>query len=225
MKYKILFIISFLIFAGAGCQTQRPPSVADLAANPKLAEPKEEVPLTEEPKTLELNIKAPTTMNEQQIENKVIRIKTQYGDIVFELFPTEAPLAAGNFVSLTGKGFYNGLTFHRVEPDFVIQGGDPKGDGTGGPGYMFKDETVTRDYLEGTVAMANSGPDTNGSQFFIMLKDTPQLPKKYTIFGKVISGMDVVKSIQPGDKMLSVTVEDRGGAGAEEQGNYGMVGQ
>lgn len=224
MRYKILFVVLFLIFLGAGCQTQRPPSVADLAANPKLAEPKEEAPLTEEPKTLELNIKTPdTTMSEQQIENKVIRIKTQYGDIVFALFPAEAPLAVGNFVSLTSKGFYNGLTFHRVEPDFVIQGGDPKGDGTGGPGYMFKDEPVTRDYLEGTVAMANSGPDTNGSQFFIMLKDTPQLPKKYTIFGMVISGMDVVKSIQPGDKMLSVTVEDMGGA--EEQGSYGMAGQ
>ena len=207
-QYKIFFLVSALILFGAGCQTQKPPSVADLAANPKLAEKPEEAPLTEEPKALELNIKSPNVMSSEQIENKVIRIKTQYGDIVFELFPKEAPLAVNNFVSLTEKGFYNGLTFHRVEPDFVIQGGDPRGDGTGGPGYKFADEPVTRDYLEGTVAMANSGPDTNGSQFFIMLKDTPQLPKNYTIFGKVISGINVVKSIQVGDEMIKVTVEN-----------------
>lgn len=137
-----------------------------------------------------------------QIEGKKVTIKTAQGDIVIELF-SDAPLAASNFISLAGKKFYDGLTFHRREEGFVIQGGDPKGDGTGDPGYKFSDEPVTRDYQRGTVAMANSGPNTNGSQFFIMLRDAP-LEKKYTIFGQVVSGMDVVDGIQVGDKMLEV---------------------
>jgi cyclophilin family peptidyl-prolyl cis-trans isomerase len=121
-----------------------------------------------------------------------------------------------NFATLAKKGYYDGLTFHRVVPGFVIQGGDPNGDGTGGRsiyGDTFPDElnpntpSYQAGYQEGVVAMANRGPNTNGSQFFIMLADDPSLPKNYTIFGKVISGMDVVKQIQVGDKMTSVTVE------------------
>ncbi len=127
---------------------------------------------------------------------------------MFELFDGDAPMTVSNFVALTMRGFYDGLTFHRVVPGFVIQGGDPSGNGTGGPGYKFDDEPVHRDYDEGIVAMANSGPNTNGSQFFIMLADNP-LPKQYTIFGKVTSGMDVVHKIVIGDKMTKVTVEDK----------------
>ena len=126
--------------------------------------------------------------------------------IIIALFG-DAPIAASNFISLVNKGFYNGLTFHRREESFVIQGGDPSGNGTGGPGYQFIDEKVTKEYTRGIVAMANSGPNTNGSQFFIILADAPSLPKNYTIFGKVVEGIDVVDKIQVGDKMEKVTAE------------------
>lgn len=135
-------------------------------------------------------------------------IETSKGIIEFEIYP-EATQAASNFIFLTNDGFYNGLTFHRVvktPTPFVIQGGDPLGNGTGGPGYRFSDEPVTRKYTKGIVAMANSGPDTNGSQFFIMLADNPDLPPKYTIFGKVIKGQDVVDEIAVGDVMEKVMI-------------------
>ena len=109
---------------------------------------------------------------------------------------------------LAASGFYDNLTFHRVVPGFVIQGGDPQGDGTGGPGYKFPDEPVTKKYDRGIVAMANSGPDTNGSQFFIVLADQPNLPPKYTIFGRVIKGLKVVDQIKVGDRMKKVSVTD-----------------
>ena len=117
------------------------------------------------------------------------------------------PLASSNFIFLAKEKFYDGLTFHRREEGFVIQGGDPLGNGTGGPGYAFADEPVTGDYLRGVVAMANAGPNTNGSQFFIMLADHPELPKNYTIFGKVREGMEVVDEIKVGDKILKATIE------------------
>lgn len=144
-------------------------------------------------------------LNKEDISGKKIRIKTVKGDIVFELFD-DAPIASSNFIFLVNKKFYDGLTFHRREETFVIQGGDPKGDGTGGPGYQFPDELVSRDYKKGIVAMANAGPNTNGSQFFIMLGDTA-LPKSYTIFGNVVTGQNVVDSIKVGDKMEKVTIE------------------
>jgi len=146
------------------------------------------------------------------LKDKQIKIVTSKGTIIFELYGTEAPIAVSNFITLANKGFYNGLTFHRYEPGFVIQGGDPRGTGTGGPGYSFIDETVTRDYLAGTVAMANAGPDTNGSQFFIMLDDNHTLPKNYTIFGKVTTGLDIVLHLRKGDTMTAVTVEPLGTA-------------
>lgn len=144
-------------------------------------------------------------LTREEIEGKKARISTEYGDIVFEFF-ADVPIASSNFIALANAKFYDGLTFHRREEGFVIQGGDPKGDGTGGPGYKFADEPVTRDYKRGIVAMANSGPNTNGSQFFIMLADYP-LPKQYTIFGKVIEGVNLVDKIQVGDVMEKVTVE------------------
>jgi peptidylprolyl isomerase len=123
-------------------------------------------------------------------------INTNLGDIDVELFANEDPLTVNNFVFLAKQGFYNGCKFFRIVKGFVIQTGDPTNTGTGGPGYQFADEAVTRDYLPGTIAMANSGPNTNGSQFFICLADlSTQLPKNYTIFGIVTSGMDVVQTI------------------------------
>lgn len=123
--------------------------------------------------------------------------KTSKGEFTVELDAKNAPQAVNNFVFLSQKGFYDGLTFHRIIKDFMIQGGDPNGDGTGGPGYKFDDEPIVKDYLPGTLAMANSGPNTNGSQFFIMTSDYSggKLPKNYVIFGNVQKGMDVVQKI------------------------------
>ncbi|PJA45479.1 peptidylprolyl isomerase [Candidatus Uhrbacteria bacterium CG_4_9_14_3_um_filter_50_9] len=151
----------------------------------------------------------PGELSEEEIANKQIRIQTSKGDIVFELYNETAPLTVSNFVYLTTGGYYNNLTFHRREEGFVIQGGDPNGNGTGGPGYKFEDELVDDySYERGIVAMANAGPNTNGSQFFIMLADTP-LPKAYSIFGRVLEGMDVVDEIAVGDVMNAVSVEDK----------------
>lgn len=145
----------------------------------------------------------------------VVTIHTAKGDIVLDLYPNDAPKTVQNFATLAKKGYYNGLTFHRVEPGFVIQGGDPNGNGSGGYsifGPTFADElnpdteSYQAGYQEGVLAMANKGPNTNGSQFFIMLADNATLPKNYTIFGKVKTGMDVVKQIVKGDKMTTVEV-------------------
>jgi cyclophilin family peptidyl-prolyl cis-trans isomerase len=134
-------------------------------------------------------------------------IATDKGDIVVSLDPTRAPKSVNNFVFLARDGFYNGLTFHRVVDDFVIQGGCPEGTGRGGPGYRFEDEPVQGEYIPGALAMANAGPNTNGSQFFICTVDgRNKLTKAYNLFGQVTKGMDVVLSIRQGDVMRSVTI-------------------
>jgi cyclophilin family peptidyl-prolyl cis-trans isomerase len=121
---------------------------------------------------------------------------TNHGDIVLELFDEDAPETVQNFRNLAEKGFYDGLIFHRVIPDFMIQGGCPEGTGTGGPGYTFKDEINDHKVVKGALAMANSGPNTNGSQFFIVTTDAaPWLDGKHTVFGEVTEGMDVVDKI------------------------------
>jgi peptidyl-prolyl cis-trans isomerase B (cyclophilin B) len=121
---------------------------------------------------------------------------TNHGDIVLELFDEDAPETVQNFRTLAEKGFYDGLIFHRVIPDFMIQGGCPEGTGTGGPGYTFKDEINDHKVVRGALAMANAGPGTNGSQFFIVTTDAaPWLDGKHTVFGEVAEGMDVVNTI------------------------------
>lgn len=138
-----------------------------------------------------------------------VTITTAKGDIVLDLDPQLAPVTVNNFVGLARGGYYDGLTFHRVEPGFVIQGGCPEGSGRGGPGYRFADEPVLGDYTEGAVAMANAGPDTNGSQFFICLADLSRsLPKQYNLFGFTSAGLEVVHAIRRGDVMEKVTVEE-----------------
>lgn len=149
----------------------------------------------------------PGVLKPEVLQNKKVVIQTGKGIIEIQIYP-DMPITASNFILLAANGFYDGLKFHRVEAGFVVQGGDPNGDGTGGPGYQFQDEAVTREYLKGTVAMANSGPNTNGSQFFILLADHPELPKQYTIFGQVIAGADVVEKIAVGDIMQKVVVQD-----------------
>lgn len=154
------------------------------------------------------NLKFPGILEESKISDKKAVIETDKGMIEFELYADKAPKTVSNFVYLAEQNYFNGLSFHRVVPNFVVQGGDPTGSGSGGPGYKFADETVVGDYKAGTVAMANAGPDTNGSQFFICLEDLPTLPKQYNLFGQVVSGMDVVKNIAVGDKMKTVTIEN-----------------
>jgi len=121
-------------------------------------------------------------------------LDTTQGKITIDLYASKTPLTVNNFVSLARKNFYNNTIFHRVIKSFMIQGGDPNGDGTGGPGYQFNDEPFEGEYTRGTIAMANSGPNTNGSQFFIMQQDN-ELAKNYVIFGKIIEGLDVVDKI------------------------------
>ena len=148
----------------------------------------------------------------QTDSNKMYRatITTDRGPIVMDLDPQLAPNTVNNFVGLARDGYYDGLTFHRVVPDFVIQGGCPEGTGRGGPGYKFADEPVTGEYRLGAVAMANSGPDTNGSQFFICIDDCQsKLAKSYNLFGYVVDGMDVALGTKVGDKMNKVEIEER----------------
>jgi peptidyl-prolyl cis-trans isomerase B (cyclophilin B) len=138
-----------------------------------------------------------------------VTIHTDRGAIVMELDPQMAPKSVNNFVSLARQGYYDGLTFHRVVPEFVIQGGCPEGSGRGGPGYKFPDEPVKADYTLGAVAMANSGKNTNGSQFFICIDDCQRkLEKLYNLFGHVTSGIDVAQATEVGDTMKSVVVEE-----------------
>ncbi|HEX6140218.1 MAG TPA: peptidylprolyl isomerase [Candidatus Limnocylindria bacterium] len=150
----------------------------------------------------------------------VARFKTGRGDIVCELYADKAPLTVENFVSLARGGYYDGTTFHRVIPGFMAQGGDPTGTGRGGPGYTFSDEfhPALRHSSAGILSMANAGPNTNGSQFFITYGPTPHLDDRHTVFGRVTEGMDVLASIrerdpardrEPGDRIETIEIEER----------------
>jgi peptidyl-prolyl cis-trans isomerase B (cyclophilin B) len=145
-------------------------------------------------------------------ESKIYRvtITTDRGPIVMDLDPQLAPNTVNNFIGLARDGYYDGLTFHRVVPEFVIQGGCPEGTGRGGPGYKFDDEPVKGEYTLGAVAMANAGPNTNGSQFFICIDDCRRkLTPNYNLFGHVVDGMDVATATQVGDVMRKVEIEER----------------
>ncbi|HYL26903.1 MAG TPA: peptidylprolyl isomerase [Candidatus Nitrosotalea sp.] len=146
----------------------------------------------------------------ERARSSQVRITTPHGDIVFSLFPDDAPMHSAAFMKLTDASFYDGLTFHRVEPGFVVQGGDPQGDGTGGPGYKLKAEFNTRPHLRGTVAMARSSqPDSAGSQFYICLGDAPFLDRQYTVFGQMTEGFEALDAIRRGDVMSRVKIEPK----------------
>ena len=144
-----------------------------------------------------------------QANELIAVIKTAKGDIHVTLFPAEAPLTVANFVNLAQRGYYDGLTFHRVLADFMIQGGDPTATGSGGPGYSFADEfsSSLRHNSAGILSMANAGPSTNGSQFFITHRATSHLDDRHSVFGKVSSGQDVVDAIAQGDVMATIVIE------------------
>jgi cyclophilin family peptidyl-prolyl cis-trans isomerase len=208
---KTIALFACLILFGAGCQPTPVAEIEDQAVNLNFNLNKETPAPTPAPvskKTMK-TWNPPTVLPEAERTNKEAVIETNKGTIVFELLP-DAPLTASNFITLAKGGYYDGIIFHRVVENFVIQGGDPTGTGVGGPGYKFNDEPLKRAYEPGTVAMANSGPNTNGSQFFIVLPGgEDKLGPLYTIFGKVTKGMDVVSKIEMGDTMTKVTIENK----------------
>ncbi len=154
--------------------------------------------------------KNPPEMQIVVAKTYLVNMETSKGTIEIELYPEHAPMTVNNFVFLIQEGYYDGVTFHRVIENFVIQGGDPTGTGRGGPGYKFADETYGNPLKHGTgyLSMANAGPNTNGSQFFITHSPQPHLDGKHTVFGKVINGMNVVNTIKQGDKMIKVTAAE-----------------
>ena len=139
-----------------------------------------------------------------------VKIETTQGEIDLEVYPQHAPKTVNNFVFLAGEGFYDGVVFHRVINNFMIQGGDPTGTGSGGPGYKFEDEVSNNPlkHEHGVISMANAGPNTNGSQFFITHSPQPHLNGNHTVFGKVVKGQDVVDTIQQGDKIVQMTISE-----------------
>jgi len=151
---------------------------------------------------------APPPMTIDTAKQYTATIETEKGNLVLELFASDVPMTVNNFVFLARDGFYDGLTFHRVEPGFVIQGGCPIGNGRGGPGYPFNDEITEHSHTKGALSMANSGPNTNGSQFFITLADWESLDGSYSVFGRLVEGMDVLERIERGDVMIRVTIEE-----------------
>jgi peptidyl-prolyl cis-trans isomerase B (cyclophilin B) len=154
--------------------------------------------------------KTPPPMTIDPQKRYVATIETPRGAIELELYPEHAPVTVNNFVFLAREGFYDGVKFHRVIANFVIQGGDPTGTGAGGPGYRFEDEVKNNPlkHERGVISMANAGPNTNGSQFFITHSPQPHLNGRHTVFGKVVKGMEVVDAIQQGDVMTRVTIAE-----------------
>jgi len=221
-KHSFAASLALLALLGAGCSSPfvppSQPSQSSPITPPAASEPAASEPTMNRP----TNLAFPGVLPTSETDVKV-RMKTSKGDIVLQLLPSEGPNAASNFVYLVNQKFYDGLTFHRVIPGFMAQGGDPQGRGTGGPGYQFPDDPVSPTsshisqgdmggqqmifYKKGTLAMANAGPNTNGSQFFIMNADAPMDGPKYSIFGEVIEGIGIVEKLQIGDVMQSVTIE------------------
>ena len=153
---------------------------------------------------------APPPMSIAQNKQYTVTFETSKGQIVCDLFPKDAPVTVNNFVFLAREGFYNGTVFHRVLANFMIQGGDPTATGRGGPGYRFQDELKDnpRKHQVGSLSMANAGPNTNGSQFFITHVVTDWLDGKHTVFGQVKTGQDIVDAVQQGDELKSVTIQE-----------------
>ena len=176
----------------AGCKEAKPTAS-------RKEEPRKEEPRKEEPRKEEKAMAEPLPQ---------VTIQTSKGNIVLELTEDETPNTVANFISLAEKGFYDGVAFHRVIPDFMVQGGCPLGTGTGGPGYVIADEFSPRlRHTRGVISMANAGSNTGGSQFFITHVPCPHLDGKHAVFGKVTSGMEVVDKIQKGDKIIKVAVD------------------
>lgn len=155
-----------------------------------------------------MSYSTPPPMTIDPEKSYVATIETVKGDLVCELFAADAPVTVNNFVFLSREGFYDGVIFHRVVPDFVVQGGDPTGTGSGGPGYKFADEFSSHLHETGTLSMANSGANTNGSQFFITFSPQHHLDGKHSVFGQVTEGMDVLLKIKQGDAIKTIRITE-----------------
>ena len=151
---------------------------------------------------------APPTVALDNTKTYTATFDTTRGQIIVQLYAGDAPKTVGNFVGLARDGFYDGTVFHRVIPNFMVQGGDPTGTGRGGPGYKFNDENFTHKHSKGSLSMANAGKNTNGSQFFITHEPQPHLNGMHTVFGQVITGQDIVDAIKQGDKINSLTINE-----------------
>ena len=151
----------------------------------------------------------PPTMKIDVAKQYTATIKTGKGDLKLELLAADVPVTVNNFVFLAREGFYDNTTFHRVIPGFMAQGGDPTGNGSGGPGYRFADEFTKHTHVTGALSMANAGPDTNSSQFFITYAPQPHLDGKHSVFGQLATGMDVLKAIENNDTIVRIAIEER----------------
>jgi peptidyl-prolyl cis-trans isomerase B (cyclophilin B) len=160
--------------------------------------------MPEKPKTYS----SPPPMTIDTSKQYTATIETEKGNLVLELFAGDVPMTVNNFVFLAREGFYDGLTFHRVVADFMVQGGCPNGDGTGGPGYQFGDEITGHTHVAGALSMANKGANTNGSQFFIAYTPQHHLDGRHSVFGQLVEGTDVLESIDQGDVMLRITIDE-----------------
>jgi cyclophilin family peptidyl-prolyl cis-trans isomerase len=198
MKKSAIILLS-LIFVFLACGKAEKQAETPALEEEKVAvEPETEAEAeVEEGMSVEekMATKPPVWGSIKRAKNPVVVMETNYGSIELELYWKEAPKTAENFLYLVNKGYYDGLTFHRHAPNFVIQGGDPLGNGTGGPGYRIPDEPTKKNHIRGAVGMAKSGPNTAGSQFYICLKAAPHLDKDFTVFAHVINGMDTVDKI------------------------------
>jgi peptidyl-prolyl cis-trans isomerase B (cyclophilin B) len=216
MKLKALLGLALLLVSCMlllSCKKESMPEAAKTSESTSepAAEIKEEAPAPETVEPSEAEDTGPPTeaeIAEAKEADEVAVFETTQGKIVIELYPDSAPITVANFRKLIKRKFYDGLAFHRYVQDFVIQGGDPAGDGTGGPGYTITDEFNERKHMAGAVAMAHKGPNTAGSQFYICLAPAPHLDGSYTNFGQVIQGMDNVFKLRQGDKMTQVTLEE-----------------
>lgn len=159
--------------------------------------------------TKTMSYSAPPPMTIDTTKQYTATIETEKGNIELELFASDVPITVNNFVFLAREGFYDGVTFHRVIPGFMAQGGDPTGTGTGGPGYKFADEFTEHTHVTGALSMANAGPNTNGSQFFITYAPQHHLDNHHSVFGQLVSGMDVLEAIKQGDTIVRITIEER----------------
>jgi peptidyl-prolyl cis-trans isomerase B (cyclophilin B) len=180
-----------------GCRLRKPPYLREPPNEERTPMPSRTPPLPSE-----------LAAHKEEARRSQIRIVTDRGDIVVKLFPDDAPMHCAAFLKLVKGGFYDGLTFHRVEPGFVVQGGDPDGNGMGGPGYTLKAEFNARPHQRGTLAMArSSNPDSAGSQFYLCLADAHFLDGQYTVFGKMTQGFETLDAIRRGDKMQKLSIE------------------
>ena len=188
-------ILIMAAFLSVSCSGEEP--------KPKGEEPK---PKAEEPKPKTYSAPPPMTIDTSK--QYIATIETEKGNLVLELFASDVPVTVNNFIFLAREGFYDDTTFHRVIPDFMAQGGDPTGTGTGNPGYRFKDEFTNHTHVAGALSMANSGPNTNGCQFFITYAPQHHLDGRHSVFGQLIQGMDVLKKLKNGDAIIQVIIQE-----------------